>query len=152
MDTTKERIKNLATLRRVGLPKIEAELGFGNGTIVKWDKSSPTVDKLEKVADYFDVSVDYLLGREPSVGSDVVASTPECKGLAEFAEAVKVVQLLPKELIRLNGEVARLSAKVESLGEDNHKLRTVNQELAVLVAHLRNKVKTHDSTDKVEPV
>ena len=33
-------------------------------TIVRWDKSSPTTDKLQKVADYFGVSIDYLLGRE----------------------------------------------------------------------------------------
>lgn len=66
MDSLKERIKALANHRGLGLPKLEAELGFGNGTIVKWDKSSPSVDKLQKVADYFDVSVDYLLGREPS--------------------------------------------------------------------------------------
>jgi transcriptional regulator with XRE-family HTH domain len=70
MDTIKERIKNLATLRRVGLPKIEAVLGFGKGTIYRWDENNPSVDKVEKVADYFNVSIDYLLGREPSVGVD----------------------------------------------------------------------------------
>ena len=39
-------------------------MGFGNGTIVKWDKASPNSEKLSKVADYFHVSVDYLLGRD----------------------------------------------------------------------------------------
>ena len=27
-------------------------------------KTKPGIDKIQKVADYFDVSVDYLLGRE----------------------------------------------------------------------------------------
>lgn len=46
------------------MPALEAELGFGNGTIVKWDKASPNSEKLAKVADFFHVSVDYLLGRD----------------------------------------------------------------------------------------
>ena len=40
---------------------LEKTLGFGNGTIKKWGESSPSVDKLKKVADYFGVSVDYFL-------------------------------------------------------------------------------------------
>lgn len=73
METVKDRIKALANARGIGLPKLEAELGFGNGTIVKWDKSSPSADKLQKVADYFDVSVDYLLGRDDEDNDEVMA-------------------------------------------------------------------------------
>ena len=69
--TLRDRIKELANKRGMSLPTLESELGFGNGTIVKWDKASPNTDKLAKVADYFHVSVDYLLGREESVNSDV---------------------------------------------------------------------------------
>jgi len=64
--TLKERIKQLAQEQGMSLPALEAELGFGNSTIVKWDKSTPNVDKLSKVADYFGVSMDFLLGRELS--------------------------------------------------------------------------------------
>lgn len=62
--TLRDRIRELANKKGMSLPVLEATLGFGNGTIVRWDKSSPTVEKLQKVADYFNVSVDYLLGRE----------------------------------------------------------------------------------------
>jgi transcriptional regulator with XRE-family HTH domain len=146
-----ESINALCRNTGTSLSAIEKELGFGKGRIYRWDKNNPSVDKVAKVADYLNASVDYLLGREPYVGADLSASTSEGKVLAEFAEAVKVVQLLPQELIRLNREVARLSTKVESLGEDNLKLRTVNQELAELVAHLRKKVKTRASMDKTKP-
>lgn len=57
----KERIKSLAQDRGISLPALEAELGFGNSTIVKWDKSIPNADKLNTVAKYFGVSMDYLL-------------------------------------------------------------------------------------------
>lgn len=60
----KERIKSLAEKRGIGLATLDSALGFGNGTIGKWGKSSPSADKLQKVADYFGVSVDYLLGRD----------------------------------------------------------------------------------------
>lgn len=57
----KERIKNLAQKRGMSLPALEAELGFGNSTIVKWDKSTPNADKLNAVAKYFGVTMEYLL-------------------------------------------------------------------------------------------
>lgn len=56
-------IKNLAVKKKISVAELERTLGFGNGSISKWNKQSPSVDKLNKVADYFDVSVDSLLGR-----------------------------------------------------------------------------------------
>lgn len=62
--TLKERIKKLANSEGLSIPKLEEELGFGGGTISRWDKSAPAADKLSKIADRFGVTVDYLLGRE----------------------------------------------------------------------------------------
>ena len=56
-------IKDLAVKKKSSVAELERTLGFGNGSISKWNKQSPSVDKLNKAADYFDVSVDYLLGR-----------------------------------------------------------------------------------------
>lgn len=64
---TVERIRALANRKGMSLPVLESTLGLGNGTISRWSKSSPNTDKLSKVADYFDVPIDYLLGR----GDDV---------------------------------------------------------------------------------
>jgi len=59
--TLKDRVKTLAQERGISLPALESELGFGNSTIVKWDKSTPNADKLNAVAKYFGVTMDYLL-------------------------------------------------------------------------------------------
>lgn len=59
--TLNERIKKLADEKGISLPALEAELGFGNSTIVKWKKSIPNADKLNAVAQYFNVTMDYLL-------------------------------------------------------------------------------------------
>lgn len=40
---------------------LERKLKFGRGTISKWKESTPTVDKLKKVADYFGVSIEYFV-------------------------------------------------------------------------------------------
>lgn len=36
---------------------------MANSSIRKWDTQSPSSERLRKVADYFDVTTDYLLGR-----------------------------------------------------------------------------------------
>ena len=66
--TLKDRVKNLAQERGISLPALEAELGFGNSTIVKWDKSTPNAAKLNAVAKYFGVSMDFLLNGVDSEG------------------------------------------------------------------------------------
>ncbi|AUS95035.1 hypothetical protein CDQ84_12250 [Clostridium thermosuccinogenes] len=58
-----EIIQDLCAKKGINPSKLEMELGFGKGAIYKWDKNSPSVDKIQKVADYFNVSTDYLLGR-----------------------------------------------------------------------------------------
>jgi transcriptional regulator with XRE-family HTH domain len=60
-------LSNLNTiLNGVTYAELERELGFGNGTIRRWEKSLPSVDKILKIAQYFNVTTDYLLtGADP---------------------------------------------------------------------------------------
>ena len=58
-----DRVRHLCEKHNVSISRVENSVGFGNSTISKWESSSPSVEKLRKVADYFDVSVDYLMGR-----------------------------------------------------------------------------------------
>lgn len=58
------RIKVLAKEQGVSINKMEKDLEFGSSTISKWSKSIPSVDKLKKVADYLDVTIDELLRDE----------------------------------------------------------------------------------------
>lgn len=74
------RIKELAYAQKISIRRLEENIGFGNGTINRWAKTTPGVDKLEKVADYFGVSVDYLLGRESKADMIHNASVDEALG------------------------------------------------------------------------
>lgn len=54
-------ISKLCDKHSISIAKLEKTVGIGNGTIGRWQKTSPTVDNLKKVADYFGVTVDDLL-------------------------------------------------------------------------------------------
>lgn len=61
--TVFERIKKLANNQGKGVSKVATDLGFSENLFYRWKTSEPKARDLQKVADYFDVSVDYLLGR-----------------------------------------------------------------------------------------
>lgn len=69
MSICHERIKELCQSNGITIAELERELGFSNSTIRKWGQVSPSVDKIIKVANRFDVSVDYLLGMSDVKGS-----------------------------------------------------------------------------------
>lgn len=63
----KERIKNLCKENGITVNKLEKTLGFGTGYVSKLDISVPNTSKIKLIADYFNVSVDYLMtGKEVS--------------------------------------------------------------------------------------
>ena len=71
------RIERLCKKRGITVTELERELGFGGSLIKqKWRQGvSPSVDRIIKVATYFDVSVDYLLGQ-----TDIESSASELLG------------------------------------------------------------------------
>lgn len=56
-----ERISALCKSKSISISKLEKDCGLGNGTVRGWETSSPTVDRLKRVAVYFGVTVDSLL-------------------------------------------------------------------------------------------
>lgn len=62
-----ERIKKLCSARGISIYELEKNLGFARGHLYKWKESSPTTEKIKLVADYFGVSIDYLVSDEKTV-------------------------------------------------------------------------------------
>jgi len=58
--TIVDRLQVLCNEHGTTLVGLERTLDFGRGTIRKWNTSSPSIDKLGTVADYFNVSIDFL--------------------------------------------------------------------------------------------
>lgn len=65
----KERIKELCRQHNVSMNKLEEILGFGKGYISKLGESTPNTAKIKKIADFFHVSVDYLVTGEDKDGN-----------------------------------------------------------------------------------
>lgn len=59
-----DRLRKLCADRGISFNQFEKESGVGRGTAARWDTNSPSIDKVTKAAEYFNVSVAYLLGYE----------------------------------------------------------------------------------------
>lgn len=59
-----ERLKFLANKQGKSINKVEEDLNLPKNSLYSWKKAVPSGDRLELIADYFGVSVDYLLGRD----------------------------------------------------------------------------------------
>jgi len=62
----KERIQELCRKNNISMNKLEGQLGFGKGYISKLGDATPSSAKLQKIADHFNVSLDYIINGEDS--------------------------------------------------------------------------------------
>lgn len=126
-----DRIKALCSKRQITLTELEREINIGRGVIRKWDIASPNSDKLQKVADYFHVSVDYLLGRdEQQIGlnahdkNDIaqsleeIMSSLECSGVTAYGGEIEEED---KELYRIAIQNALEMIKLKNKQKYNRK-------------------------------
>lgn len=92
---------------KVSLNALEKRLDIGKSTISSWEKKQPSADKLEKVANYFNVSTDYLLGRtdDPAPPDTVIAAStkPDVENMST-SDLVKFISQASKELEKRTGE------------------------------------------------
>lgn len=69
MFSTFDRIKDLAKQKGISLNALEKKLGYSRNTLYSMKDKKPNAERVSEIADYFQVSTDYLLGRtdEPSI-------------------------------------------------------------------------------------
>jgi len=65
MDTI-QKIVELLAKNGISGAKMSRDLGFSNAVFSQWKagKQKPSIEKLTKIAEYFNVSTDYLLGND----------------------------------------------------------------------------------------
>ncbi len=80
-----QKLKALREKKDMSQAELANVLDVAQQTVASWEKSksSPNYDLLQKIADFFNVSTDELLGRETKGGYYVNAET------AEIANALK---------------------------------------------------------------
>nr|WP_308742067.1 transcriptional regulator [uncultured Anaerocolumna sp.] len=131
-----ERIQELCKENGTNPSKLEIELGFGKGTLYKWDKSSPNTDKLSAVADYFHVSTDWLLGKTDfRMLPDEYELSMDVKRIEEFSSRDK------RDIAKtMNFMMEQLDNYQNALMFDGEPLDDESREL--LKASLENSLKT----------
>lgn len=72
MFPTFDRVKELANKQGLSINDLEEKIDFSRNSLYSWKNSEPKPKKLNVVADYFNVSTDYLLGRtdNPRIATD----------------------------------------------------------------------------------
>lgn len=79
MFPTFERIRDLAKKQGLSINSLEEKLGYSRNTLYSLKKQKASAERLQEIADYFDVSLDYLLGRtdNPNVADNNIGYTRE---------------------------------------------------------------------------
>lgn len=104
-----ERISNLVKEKGLSLSAVEKILGFGNGAIRRFDKNSPSIDKIIALSNFLNVSIDYIIKGEEEKEIKAQISSDEMEMLNLFK------QLPERERLK---EIGRLELLVEQLNEE----------------------------------
>lgn len=128
--TLVDKIRTLANQHDMSLPQLEMELGLGNGTISRWKTSSPNTDKLLKIANFFHVSMDYLLERE-----DEITTSLSKKDERDIAKR------LENTLAELENTQNALMFSGEPLDEETRELLKASLENSIRIAKINAKQK-----------
>ena len=78
MFSTFEIVKDLCEKQGISLNTLEDKLKLGKNSLYGLKRNQPSAERLQQIADYFNVSTDYLLGRtdNPHIAKDGDASAP----------------------------------------------------------------------------
>ncbi|WP_420790246.1 helix-turn-helix domain-containing protein [Streptococcus sp. K0074] len=78
MFSTFEIVKDLCEKQGISLNTLEDKLKLGKNSLYGLKRNQPSAERLQQIADYFNVSTDYLLGRtdNPTIAKDTV-TTPD---------------------------------------------------------------------------
>ena len=92
--TIYNRIKEKANEKGISIKALEREAGLGNGVIKRWNETSPQCNKLELVANYLQVSIEWLItGKNPSNFT---------KEESELIQAYKKADARTQEIVKLS--------------------------------------------------
>ncbi|ALA47632.1 helix-turn-helix domain-containing protein [Streptococcus pneumoniae] len=98
MFLTFERIKELANKQGLSINALEEKLGYSRNTLYSLKKQKASTERMQEIADYLNVSLDYLLGRTDNPN---IANSKE----QFFFEGKEVnVEELASTAMRFNGK------------------------------------------------
>ena len=127
MFQTFDRIKELAKKQGLSINSLEEKLGYSRNTIYNLKNSKPSTERISEIADYFNVSTDYLLGRtdNPAISKDDKANAylgpAETELVAAFRNQTQ--NMTEEEKVRFNKAIESLMVTAKTLMDDDSKWR-----------------------------
>lgn len=82
--TLNERIVDLCERKGISQSKLEKDLCIAKGSVTKWKTQEPRHSTIEKVADYFGVSVEYIMTGEDSNPDIPYYLNDDAREMAQF--------------------------------------------------------------------
>lgn len=102
-----ERVKALCSQKKVSQRVMEKDIEISNGSSSKWNKSMPSADTLNKLSDYFGVSVEYLITGKEGSEEQKITSLSKLEELDIMKDVDVIIDKLKKGeevVLRFNGE------------------------------------------------
>lgn len=101
-----ENIRDIAKSKGYSINKLEQELGFARSSINKFNKNTPSAEKLQQIADLLEVSLDYLMtGIEKSQKKEITLTSRDERDIEKILERTRE-QLLTQEGLMFEGDFA----------------------------------------------
>ena len=115
-----ERIEYLCAKNGIKIKPLEETLGIANGSIKKWNNSSPSCERILKIAQYFNVSVDWLLtGKSTEDDIHTVFSKEECELIDKFRKLSNPEKQELLEILELKLRKEKVAETLSSLKKDD---------------------------------
>lgn len=101
-----ERIRDIAKTKGYSVNRLEQELGFARSSISKFNRNTPSAEKIQQIADFLNVSVDYLLnGKEVAEPKEQSLTAKDEKDIEKILKQTEE-RLLSQEGLMFDGKPA----------------------------------------------
>ena len=125
-----DRVKILCKEKSVSQTKMEKDIGISNGASSKWKNSSPSMEILQKLSNYFEVSIEYLMTGQNK--PDKILNAKDEKDIAKRLEST---------LSDLESQQEALMFSGEPLDDETRELLKASLENSIRIAKINAKQK-----------
>lgn len=132
-----ENVREAAKKKGYSINRLEKELGFARSYIGKFKTITPSIDKIQKIADFLDVTTDYLMSGNKT---ENILTSKDNRDIAKDLDAI---------MAKLsNKEAGPVSYNGENLSDESMDLFKEELEIALKRLKLINKEKYNPNKNK----
>lgn len=132
-----ENVREAAKEKGYSINRLEKELGFARSYIGKFKTITPSIDKIQKIADFLDVTTDYLMSGDKT---ENILTSKDNRDIAKDLDAI---------MAKLsNKEAGPVSYNGENLSDESMDLFKEELEIALKRLKLINKEKYNPNKNK----